>query len=60
MNAESCDALLFKGTTDVPCEVTDKPSPSESEVQFILNEIKHYLNPDVDGGFKPSNIFPVP
>lgn len=35
------------GTTDTPCEVTDKPSPDEEDVNFIINEIKNYLNPDI-------------
>jgi glycerol-3-phosphate dehydrogenase len=35
------------GTTDSPCEVTDFPTPSEVEVNFIINEIKNYLNSDV-------------
>ncbi|XP_070570624.1 glycerol-3-phosphate dehydrogenase, mitochondrial-like isoform X2 [Ptychodera flava] len=35
------------GTTDTPCKVTDSPSPTEEEIQFILEEIKHYLSPDV-------------
>lgn len=35
------------GTTDSPCEVTDYPSPSEDDVNFIINEIKNYLNADV-------------
>ena len=37
------------GTTDAPCEVTFSPAPQEKEVEFILNEIKRYLNPDVQG-----------
>lgn len=36
------------GTTDAPCEVTRSPMPSEDEIQFILSEIKNYLNKDVD------------
>uniref|UniRef100_A0A1B0BQW1 glycerol-3-phosphate dehydrogenase n=1 Tax=Glossina palpalis gambiensis TaxID=67801 RepID=A0A1B0BQW1_9MUSC len=36
------------GTTDLPCEVTHNPAPSEDEIQFILSEIKHYLNQDVE------------
>lgn len=36
------------GTTDAPCDVTRNPSPSEDEIQFILSEIKNYLNKDVD------------
>ncbi len=35
------------GTTDSPCEVTDKPQPDEGDVNFIINEIKNYLNADV-------------
>lgn len=35
------------GTTDKPCDVTTNPSPTEGDIQFILNEIKKYLNPDV-------------
>lgn len=37
------------GTTDAPCEVTHHPAPSEDEIQFILDEVKHYLSPDVEG-----------
>lgn len=37
------------GTTDLPCEVTAHPKPTEDEIQFILDEIKNYLNPDVEG-----------
>lgn len=36
------------GTTDLPCEVTHSPSPTEDEIQFILSEIKNYLNADVE------------
>jgi len=37
------------GTTDSPCEVTHSPSPSEKDIQFILNEVKNYLTPDIEG-----------
>lgn len=37
------------GTTDLPCKVTAHPKPTEDEIQFILDEIKNYLNPDVEG-----------
>lgn len=40
--------FLVAGTTDSPCEVTRSPKPTEDDIQFILNEIKHYLNKDVD------------
>ncbi|CAB3366086.1 Hypothetical predicted protein [Cloeon dipterum] len=36
------------GTTDAPCEITHHPAPSEDEIQFILDEVKHYLSPDVE------------
>ncbi|XP_067629002.1 glycerol-3-phosphate dehydrogenase, mitochondrial isoform X2 [Eurosta solidaginis] len=36
------------GTTDLPCEITHTPSPTEDEIQFILSEIKNYLNTDVE------------
>ena len=39
------------GTTDSPCDVTRSPAPTEDEIQFILQEIKNYLNKDVDGEF---------
>lgn len=36
------------GTTDLPCEITHSPKPTEDEIQFILTEIKNYLNKDVE------------
>lgn len=36
------------GTTDRVCKVTHNPSPTEQDIQFILNEIRHYLNSDVN------------
>jgi len=36
------------GTTDAPCDITRSPAPSEDEIQFILSEIKNYLNADVE------------
>ncbi|UJR08406.1 hypothetical protein I4U23_012676 [Adineta vaga] len=35
------------GTTDTPCGVTDDPSPSNDDVDFILGEVKNYLSSDV-------------
>ena len=37
------------GTTDNQCEITHNPGPTEDEIQFILNEIKGYLSPEVAG-----------
>lgn len=36
------------GTTDLACDVTHNPQPTEDEIQFILTEIKNYLNADVE------------
>ncbi|XP_054168347.1 glycerol-3-phosphate dehydrogenase, mitochondrial-like [Oppia nitens] len=36
------------GTTDKVCEVTHNPAPTESDIQFILSEIRHYLSPDIN------------
>ncbi|XP_050308415.1 glycerol-3-phosphate dehydrogenase, mitochondrial isoform X1 [Anthonomus grandis grandis] len=36
------------GTTDLPCQVTHNPKPTEDEIMFILEEVKNYLNPDVE------------
>ena len=44
------NSILSVGTTDHPCGVTDNPTPSEAEIQFILKEIRNYLSPDVNGG----------
>ncbi|KAI8093066.1 FAD dependent oxidoreductase-domain-containing protein [Halteromyces radiatus] len=35
------------GTTDSPTEVTQNPLPKEDEVQWILEEVSHYLSADV-------------
>lgn len=37
------------GTTDLACDITHHPKPTEDEIQFILTEVKNYLNPDVEG-----------
>lgn len=41
--------LTMAGTTDIPCSISDNPSPTEAEIQFILKEIRNYLSPDVNG-----------
>ena len=46
---EVCYPVCVAGTTDNPCSVTDNPTPTEAEIQFILQEIRNYLNPDVNG-----------
>jgi len=40
--------MTIAGTTDTPCEVSHSPGPSERDIQFILNEVKNYLTPDID------------
>ncbi|XP_022111572.1 glycerol-3-phosphate dehydrogenase, mitochondrial-like [Acanthaster planci] len=39
--------FTIAGTTDNPCKVTHNPGPTEDEIQFILNEVKDYLSPEV-------------
>ncbi|KAG9511170.1 Glycerol-3-phosphate dehydrogenase, mitochondrial, partial [Fragariocoptes setiger] len=36
------------GTTDHPCEPSFHPSPTEDEIQFILNEVRNYLSPEIE------------
>ncbi|KAL2264419.1 hypothetical protein VTK26DRAFT_3306 [Humicola hyalothermophila] len=36
------------GTTDEPAAITPTPLPDEKSIQWILNEIKHYLSPDIN------------
>ncbi|KAJ1509822.1 mitochondrial glycerol-3-phosphate dehydrogenase [Coelomomyces lativittatus] len=35
------------GTTDTPCKVEAQPKPSETEILWLLDEIKRYLNKDI-------------
>ncbi|GCB66575.1 hypothetical protein scyTo_0004992 [Scyliorhinus torazame] len=42
------EKVVIAGTTDTPTEVTSKPIPHEEEINFILSEIRNYLNPDVE------------
>lgn len=39
--------MTIAGTTDRPCDVSHHPSPTEDEIQFILNEVKNYLSPEI-------------
>lgn len=36
------------GTTDSPSAVTQNPLPDEESIKWILNEISHYLSPDIN------------
>jgi glycerol-3-phosphate dehydrogenase len=36
------------GTTDEPAVVTKNPHPDEKSIQWILNEVSHYLSPDIN------------
>ena len=42
------EGRTIAGTTDTPCNVTHNPAPTEDDIQFILQEIKNYLSPDVE------------
>ncbi|KAI1076497.1 FAD dependent oxidoreductase-domain-containing protein [Whalleya microplaca] len=35
------------GTTDEPTKISANPLPDEKSIQWILNEISHYLSPDI-------------
>ncbi|XP_004345777.2 glycerol-3-phosphate dehydrogenase 2 [Capsaspora owczarzaki ATCC 30864] len=39
--------MTIAGTTDAPTKVSANPMPTEEEIDFILNEVRHYLSPDV-------------
>lgn len=36
------------GTTDEPAQITKDPLPDEKSIQWILNEVSHYLSPDIN------------
>lgn len=36
------------GTTDSPCKVEHNPTPSEHEINWILNEVQGYLQPEIN------------
>ncbi|KAK0651385.1 FAD dependent oxidoreductase-domain-containing protein [Cercophora newfieldiana] len=36
------------GTTDEPAVVSKNPLPDEKSIQWILNEVSHYLSPDIN------------
>ena len=42
------EGRTIAGTTDTPTTVSHTPVPTEDDIQFILREIKNYLNPDVE------------
>lgn len=35
------------GTTDAPTDITYEPKPTDEEIDFILNEVSHYLHPSI-------------
>ncbi|ADV21150.1 glycerol-3-phosphate dehydrogenase [Cryptococcus gattii Ru294] len=39
--------VLIAGTTDSPTSLSQNPIPDEKEIQWILDEVDHYLSPDV-------------
>ena len=36
------------GTTDEPAGISKNPLPDEKSIQWILNEVSHYLSPDIN------------
>ena len=43
------EGQVVAGTTDLKCDVTFDPEPTEKEIDFILDQIKKYLAPNVNG-----------
>ena len=43
------EKVTIAGTTDSPTSVTAHPIPGEDDINFILNEVRNYLSPDVEG-----------
>ncbi|EJC98962.1 DAO-domain-containing protein [Fomitiporia mediterranea MF3/22] len=35
------------GTTDSPCAIEPEPRPREEDVDWVLDEVRHYLSPDI-------------
>ena len=48
--------VTLAGTTDNACDITFQPAPTEKEIQFILNEVRNYLHPDVEGMLTEDNL----
>lgn len=46
--------MTIAGTTDTPTSVTAHPIPGEDDINFILQEVRNYLSPDVEGTLEPS------
>uniref|UniRef100_A0A8D0B6H2 Glycerol-3-phosphate dehydrogenase, mitochondrial n=1 Tax=Sander lucioperca TaxID=283035 RepID=A0A8D0B6H2_SANLU len=42
------EKMTIAGTTDSPTSVTAHPIPGEEDINFILNEVRNYLSPDVE------------
>ncbi|XP_014822033.1 PREDICTED: glycerol-3-phosphate dehydrogenase, mitochondrial [Calidris pugnax] len=42
------EKMTIAGTTDSPTDVTSHPSPTEEDINFILNEVRNYLSVDVE------------
>ena len=43
------EGQVIAGTTDLKCDVTFDPEPTEKEIDFILDQIKKYLDANVNG-----------
>uniref|UniRef100_A0A915HW62 glycerol-3-phosphate dehydrogenase n=1 Tax=Romanomermis culicivorax TaxID=13658 RepID=A0A915HW62_ROMCU len=41
------EGMTVAGTTDSPCEITHTPAPNEKDIEFILKEIRNYLDNDI-------------
>lgn len=41
--------MTVAGTTDSPSDITHSPAPQDQDINFILEEIRHYLASDING-----------
>ena len=48
--------MTVAGTTDAISEVTFSPKPRNADIEFILSEIRGYLNHDITGNIFFENV----
>jgi hypothetical protein len=49
--------LILIFLKDSPTEVTHNPLPKEEEIQWILNEVEHYLSPGKSKVISSSDLY---
>ncbi|KAH8113488.1 FAD dependent oxidoreductase-domain-containing protein [Phellopilus nigrolimitatus] len=38
---------VIAGTTDSPCKIEAEPIPHEADIEWVLDEVRNYLSPDI-------------